>query len=198
MHLRILSTVTLVNLCIVRTHMGHFDDARSAGKDALELSREQGDLRIEGFAEIFLSVGEWMESRFPEAESHARRAAELLENVLSILPTAFAALAQALLGEGKTAEGLVSAAEAYRLLQTVGQVEEGEALIRVVYAECLLASGDVVSARRVIEEASQRLDTRAAAIHDAPSRRAFTVRLPSHARTFELASRISTEPTRVA
>jgi tetratricopeptide (TPR) repeat protein len=197
MQLSYVITGSLMNLVIVRTQMGHFDEARSVGKRALELSRQQGDPRMEGFTEIFLSVGEWMESRFVEAESHARRAAKLLENVFSILPTAFAALAQALLGQGKTAEGLASAEEAYRLLQ-IGGVDDGEALVRVVYAEGLFASGNVASARCVIQEAVERLETRAAAIQEAGSREAFRTRLPSHARTLALASRIATSPANAA
>jgi tetratricopeptide (TPR) repeat protein len=197
MHLRFLSTVALMNLCIVRTHMGRFAEARSAGNQALELSRQQGDLRAEGFTEIFLSIGAWMENRFPDAESHARKAANLLEDVHSILPAAFTALAQALLGQGKTAEGLASSNEAYRLLQAVGHVDDGEALVRVVHAECLLASGDVASARCVIQEAVQWLDKRAAGIKEAALRETFTTRLPSHARTLELSSRIAAAPAGV-
>jgi tetratricopeptide (TPR) repeat protein len=197
MQLRFLSTASFMNLCMVRTHMGRVDDARSAGQQVLELSRQQGDLRMEGFAEIFLSIGEWMGSRFADAESHARRAAKLLDKVFSNLPAAYAALAQALLGQGKTAEGMVSGEEAYRLLEAVGRVEDGEALVRVVYAECLLASGDVAGARRIIQEASQRLDDRATAIQDAASREAFRNRLPSHARTLELASRMAGAPVGV-
>jgi tetratricopeptide (TPR) repeat protein len=197
MHIRMLSTLALLNLCIVRANLSRFDEARSAGNHARELSRQQGDLMSEGFAEFSLSMADWMESRFSEAESHARNAARLLENVPLTLPSAFAALAQALLGQGKTVEGLAAAEAAYRLLQTVGRMD-GEELIRVVYAECLFASGDVASARSVIQEASRRLDSRAAAIQEPASREAFTSRLPSHARTLELASRIAAAPAVVA
>jgi len=167
--------------------MRRFSEARKAGTQALEHAREQSDLRMEGYAEWYLSIGAWMERRFDQAETHARNAVKVLEDVLPALPAAFAALGQALLGQGKTEEALTSAREAYRLLNVVAPVEQGDALIRVVCAECLFAAGEAADAVTVIHEAAQRLRERAAAIDDAASRTAFLSRIPVHARTLEMA-----------
>jgi eukaryotic-like serine/threonine-protein kinase len=190
MELGFVSTVVLMNLCQVRAHLGHFDQARAAGEKAVALARKQGDPRIEGGTNVYLSTNACLQGRLMEAEAYARAATKMLENIGPVLPAALAALSRSLLYQGKSPEALVPAEEAYRLLEVAGGVEDGEASIRLAYAESLSAVGREREAERVIRDAWQRLTERAAAIQDPSWREKFLSRLPDHARTAVLARRL--------
>jgi eukaryotic-like serine/threonine-protein kinase len=69
-------------------------------------------------------------------------------------------------------------------------VEDGEALVRVVFAEALLASGDAAGAKAAAVAAKERLVARGAAIADPDFRRRFFEEVPEHARTMALARRL--------
>jgi tetratricopeptide (TPR) repeat protein len=191
MQLDFVSAFVLMNLCFLRAHLGDFGGARAAGTRALALARRQGDPRIGGMTNGYLSLCAGLEGRPSEAEAHARLAVEMLAGVLPALPGALATLAAALLQQGRTNEALARAAEAHAILLDLGRVEDGEALVRLVYAECLVASGDRTGARRAIIEAMSRLDERAATIADARWREVFLSGLAIHARTQALAKSLS-------
>jgi len=187
MQLGFVSAGVLMNLAMIRAQRGRFEESRQAGCAAIELGRLQGDPRIEGGANTYLAIGACLEGRHEHAEAHARRAVELLAHVPPSLPSALAALAQALVGQGKVQDALDYGQRAYALLQEMGRVEDEEALIRVAYAECLIAIGRDQEANQVIREANSRLEERAAAIDDPAWRSAFLSCVPSHAATIALA-----------
>ena len=115
------------------------------------------------------------------------------ERITATLARAFLArLASAPMGqrsanESDVREALIAAHDAKRLLDQTGGVEEGEALVRVVYAEALAHAGDQDAARAAIKEARDRLHVRASWLHDATLRDSFLTRVPENARTLELA-----------
>jgi|SRR3954471_1408856 hypothetical protein len=82
------------------------------------------------------------------------------------------------------------AAKAFDTLQTLGRVEDGDALTRLVYAECLLAVGRPDDAREVIVDAAERLQRQADRIPDPEWRRAL-LGFPAHARTLALAATLA-------
>jgi tetratricopeptide (TPR) repeat protein len=187
MQLGALRGFVLMSLCSLRAQLGHFEQARAAGAEALAMARTQGDPRTEGITRIYLSIADCMEERFIEAETHARLAVALLNEVPPALPGALAALALALLQQGRDSEALTQAREAYRVLEEVGRVDDGEALIRLVYGRCLIVSGRDQEGHWVIRHAARRLEERAAAIDDPVWREAFLTRLSFHAETLSLA-----------
>jgi eukaryotic-like serine/threonine-protein kinase len=191
MDLGFVSVVVLMNLCQVRAHLGHFDQGRAAGEQAMALARKQGDPRIEGVSSIYLCTSACLQGHFAEAEAYARAATKLLENIVPILPGALAALSNSLLCQHKWHEALGPAEEAYRLLEVAGRVEDGEAAIRLAYAECLGAVGREREAEGVVRDAWQRLTERATAIQDPSWREKFMSRLPTHARTAALVKRLA-------
>jgi tetratricopeptide (TPR) repeat protein len=191
MQLGFLSPILLINICFMEAELGHFAEARAAGARAIALARKQGDPRAEGMTELYLSQGAYLEGRFQDAEQHARAAITLLTSVTPTLPAAHAALAQALLYQGKAEDALEQASRAYHALDESGRVEEGEALIRLVYAECLLGLGQAREGEEVIGQARQRLVARAGTIENLNWRQAFLSRSTSHARTLALARRIT-------
>jgi hypothetical protein len=84
-------------------------------------------------------------------------------------------------------EALSSAGEAYALLETLGNVEDGEATIRLALGESLVVSSDLSSARQVLQKAVQWLRKQASTIDNCDWRKSFLIRIPEHRRILELA-----------
>jgi eukaryotic-like serine/threonine-protein kinase len=191
MDLRFVTVGVLLNLSALRRYLGRMEDARETGERARVLARQQGDPRVEGTAELYLSWTAGFAGRAADAEKHARAAVDLLADVRPLLPAAIAALARALLAQGRTDEALDHARRAHQQLEEVGTVEDGEASIRLIYAETLLAVGEVAAAREVMSKARRRLDERAAAIDKVEWRQAFFQQLPDNVRTLEVERQLS-------
>ncbi|APR78294.1 Adenylate cyclase [Minicystis rosea] len=102
-----------------------------------------------------------------------------------------AQLADVLLAEARIDEALEHASSAAARLETLGTIDEGESLVRVVYAEALRENGDDVGFRAALATAHARLLTRAARFHQDAERRRFPENIPENARTLALVSRWS-------
>ena len=74
------------------------------------------------------------------------------------------------------------------LFDQLGGIEEGEALVRLAFAEALEASGDHRGACEAIAIGRTRLLERAGKLRDAEFRRSFLERVADHARTLALAA----------
>ena len=178
------------NLGLVYSASGEHERARVAETIAVNAGRAQGDRRFEGWSRIYLSVIEHRAGRFGEAEVQAREASRLLEPLPAVRAGARAALARALLSQGRLNEALDAAREAHDLLESLGYLEEFNAVIPLVLAEVLAARGEGDAARATIGVAHEKLLARAARIDDAARREAFLRRVPEHAATAELAARL--------
>jgi hypothetical protein len=66
--------------------------------------------------------------------------------------------------------------------------EEGDALVRLTYAEALEAAGQHEPARKAIAEARDAIAWRASKIDDPALRTSFLEKVPENARTLELAA----------
>ena len=93
-----------------------------------------------------------------------------------------------MLAQGRAEEALASAREAHEQLQALGAIEEGDAMVRLAYAECLNATGARPAAIVVIEDACRRLRERAATIRDPDLRKRFLTDVPVHARMLQHAT----------
>ena len=113
------------------------------------------------------------------------------ETVLSVQPFALALLARAVLAQGRKAEAVLNAQDAYSQLERLGVVDDGEATIRLALAECLVAAGDTQAARGILDKASGRILSSAEAIEDPAIRESFLTRIPEHRRILELAREIT-------
>ena len=69
----------------------------------------------------------------------------------------------------------------------MGFIEEGDSLIRLVFAECLHAAGEVDEAKQALGAAARRLRERGERISDKSWRQSFLENVPENARTLELA-----------
>jgi tetratricopeptide (TPR) repeat protein len=194
MGLKFITAAVLMNLSLLRAHCGRFDEASATGARALELAREQGDLRIEGITQTHLAIAASLKGDPQAAEVHARSATQLLATVPPALPAALAVLSQSLLSQGRAQDALKYAKQAYDLLEEHGRVEDGEALIRLAYGQSLAAVGLAEEASRVLQAARLRLNERAAAIKNPAWREAFLRRPPAHAETLGVSQRAGSAP----
>src|SRR5262249_20566886 len=133
-------------------------------------------------AEILVDLGD-----HTSAERAARHALELGKDSSALRAGALAALASALGALGRANEAHQAASEAARLLDAGEPLEEGEATVRLVFAEALWRIGKTDAAREAIAAAREKLLQRASTL-DEPDRRALLERVPVHARTLARAA----------
>jgi len=163
-------------------------EAERLARQAVATLGARGESRAQGvaacyLAEIMLSVG-----RFEEAAVQAERAAAGLAASPSERALALATLARARLGMGKAYEASVAAHEAYYgALESLGTMGECETVVRLAYAECLLAAGDIEAAHLVLLRARERLHLRATGLRPRCDRNAFSANVPYNCETLRLA-----------
>ena len=97
-------------------------------------------------------------------------------------------MGQTLLAQHRADEALAAARRGMEMLEQLGGIDDGEAIIRVTLAESLAATGAHDEARRAITSARQRLLLRAEQIVDERLRRAFLEVVPENRRTLALAA----------
>jgi tetratricopeptide (TPR) repeat protein len=187
MDLRALIVVVFANMALIRAYSGRLVEARAAAEKALSLAIAQGDSRLGGVIEGYLSLIAHLSGDDAVAEARARGAMRTLEKVPPLLPAAQAALARSLLHQGRLHDALTLAMEAHHRIEVDGPPEDGEALVRLTLVQCLLASEQLEAAREPLRRAEARLEERAASVDDPDLRSAFLHRIPDHRQTLALA-----------
>jgi tetratricopeptide (TPR) repeat protein len=175
------------NLGLVRARQGALEEARAILGAALGAHRDQGDLRMEGGARVYLAIVELLSGDLERAEAEAVRAADVLRVTPPGLSYALAVLAQVRLARGDADLALFAAQEAMEILEGLGVIEEGESAVRLALAESLWAAGRPGEAREVILAARQRLEERARRMTDPVVRLSFLAQVRDNARTVDLA-----------
>jgi len=176
------------NLGLALMGLGKLSEAAKEELEAAEALHAQGHPRVEGLATAYLARILLMKGNLQEAEAAARQAVELLEVAVASQAMAFAVLARVLLAKGKPAEALDPARAGMDLLRSLGALEDGEALVRLTFAEALMAVGDP-GAEMAITEARNALLARASNIPDSTRRQSFLERVEENAETVALAAR---------
>ncbi|WP_437990691.1 protein kinase domain-containing protein [Sorangium sp. So ce145] len=171
----------------VLAYRGRLAEARAVEEAALASSQRLGDPRAEVVSRSYLAKIALLAGDLAGAEREARLA-EALESASPFRVTAMAIRARALIGLGRAAEALAAAGEALAALESLGGIEEGESMIRLVHAEAFSAVGDAASAAVAISSARDKLLDRAAGVRDPEWRGRFLSHVPDNARTLELAS----------
>lgn len=189
LRLDIFTSTNLANLAQALFSQGRFSEAEMAVHRGARLAREQGDCRYEGICLVLAARISLALERNTEAEDSARAAVKVLIDVPTFLPVARAVLAQALMAQKRLDEASAHAKEAYCKLEHMGYVEDGELLIRLIWAEVLAAQGEAESALRVLAHAHEKLIARAELIKTSDFRKSFLSRIPEHARILQLAQR---------
>ncbi|MBI4511586.1 MAG: protein kinase [Deltaproteobacteria bacterium] len=175
------------NLGLVLSLRGCLEEARVVEAEAVAAFLAQGDRRMEGASRTYLATIRAMAGEREEAAREAACAVDILTASPPLRAHALATLAQIELMDGNDAQALEAAREAMHLLETLGKIDEGDALVRLVYAEALQATGAVEGARAAIAAARDRLVAQAALVTDPALRESLLTRVPEHAHTLSLA-----------
>jgi eukaryotic-like serine/threonine-protein kinase len=165
---------------------GNLAEARRIEERSVATAVKHGAKWIEGRARACLASMLLRSGMPDEAEEEARRAVDVSRNSPAVHALALGALAEIRFERGAAEEALTLTREAMKLLSSVGGIEEGEALVRLLHAEALRATGAERDARDAICSARDRLLERAYRIGDPDMRTGFLERVPAHKRTIEL------------
>jgi len=188
MGLKVAEASTRQNLGVVCCRQGALDEARALQTAALDAFRAQGDLRMEGGSLLYLALVDLAAGDLDRARENALAAAKVLEAVPPGLCYALATLAEVDRARGDVDGALAAAGQAMRLCEELGEIEEGEAAVRLAWAEALAAAGRTEEAAQAFRSAAARLQARADRISDPILRQCFLENVPDNARTLERAS----------
>jgi tetratricopeptide (TPR) repeat protein len=180
------------NLGLVLAQCGAVGAGLRVEREALAAAHAQGDRRLEAGAREYIARILLIASEPVEAEAEVRQALELVTP--SFKPLVLAVVAQTLLAQGRLDEALAEATLASRELDEIGEIEEGESMVRLTHAEALLALPPSPERRdeaaRVVAGARDRLLSQAANISDFRRRAGFLEQVPENARLLRLADEL--------
>jgi tetratricopeptide (TPR) repeat protein len=175
------------NLGLALARLGYLPEAHLVETQAIEAYTKQGDRRLEGGSKIYLAMILALQGELAEAAQQAEEAVEVVATHPSVRAFALAALGQIWMQQGRAVDAMRAGEEAMRLLEDLGGIDEGEALVRLVHAEALGQAGFAQIARVAIVAARDRLLARADKITAPALRTSFLERVPENARTLSLA-----------
>lgn len=176
------------NLGLALMLTGHLTEATAIERHVITSAESLGDGHLAAGAWIYLGRVLLARGDHRGALDAVDRGREALRTQPGAQVFGLAIRASALLSMRRPDEALRDAAEALRVLSTVGSVEEGEALARLAHVEALRATGDLDGSERALSEARERLVMRASRIPDEEARARFLSQVPEHAKTLARAS----------
>ncbi len=179
------------SLATVLFHRRALPEARALAEQAVQAFVAQRDPRFEALSRAWLSAIFCEAGDLEAARAEATRAVALCASAPAARCLALAMLARADLASGLHGDACRAAEEATELLDQLGGIEEGEALVRLTLAEALLAAGERAAASAAAASAREALLARAARIVDPAWRRSFLEGVAEHARTLALAAELS-------
>ncbi len=180
------------NLGIALARLGELQRAATVEREAAEAALGQGDVRLETATRVYLSMILAESGDITGAGEEAANAVTIAAAGSPMMAYALAALGDVLAAMGRHGEARQHAEAAYRLLTSLGGIDDGDTFVRLVFAESAMARGDLASARRAITSARDRMLERAARISVPAWRDSFLARVPENARTLALAEALST------
>jgi tetratricopeptide (TPR) repeat protein len=187
--------VTLGNLSLIAHNQGDYAAAREYGEQALQIVRESGDRRTQGYALTALGhaltgQGDWAGSLAAYQEALAIRR-ELGES--SLVMETLAGLARVQLARGDAAAAWGPAQEIAAYLEAGGTVDGADEPLRIHLScwQALAAHGDPRGAG-ILATAHRLLQERAAQLADENSRRSFLEQVPYHREVVEAVENVGT------
>jgi len=177
------------NIGLLRHLQGRHEEAIDLTARAASTFAEQGDLRLLTFSLVYLSMALAASGDVERAFTEAEKALEVSKPMLPAHASALANLADLELRFGRQPSALAHATEAHVVMEQLGGIEDTESLVRIVYAEALVAGGREDDARAVVRTAIGLINARAEKIAVGRWRESFA-RTPDNRRTFALAARL--------
>jgi eukaryotic-like serine/threonine-protein kinase len=186
-----ITPVVRQNLGLAAALGGDLERGEAEERAALDALFIQADVRMVGITRVYLGQILMMRGELEAAEREIAPAAQELRTSPPALAMALAAMAQVRLKRGDVAGALAPAEEAQAVLASLGGMDEGEAQVRLAYAEALLAVGREKEAAAAAEVARARVEELADKLALPALRRAFLERVPENAAILQLADRLS-------
>jgi eukaryotic-like serine/threonine-protein kinase len=186
--LALFEEAALNNLGWTLMYLGRLEESKRVEEAAVVSCQKLGERRRECSSRAYLAWILLLRGELDAADREARVAMDMAPPGTPAFTDTLPILAAVEFALGRTAEALSTAREAVRMLNEVG-TEACDALIRLIHAEVLSASGEKAAADEAIASARERLLSRAARIQDPALRESFLYKVPDNARTLELASR---------
>jgi tetratricopeptide (TPR) repeat protein len=175
----------MLNLGLVLLGRGALAEAEALERRALGEFSVNGDQRNQASTRAALAQILTAAGRLAEAEHEARVAVALAATLEPMQALALAALSRVLGAAGRHAEALETSRRAAGIVERLGGLDEGDALVRLAHAEALHGIGDHAAATAAIEQAHERTLHRARPL-DPERRERFLAHGPYVARTREL------------
>jgi hypothetical protein len=178
------------NLGLTLARLGRYAEARTVESSAAGEFSASGNRRMEGASLEYLALIELAAGDALAAEAAARGALQVasIEPALPLNQAeSLAILGQTLLAQKRDVEALDVALRGMKMLEELGGIDDGEAIIRLTLAESLHKTGDTAAAHAAISSARDRLLLRAAKIVDDRLRQAFLEQVPENQKTLALA-----------
>ncbi len=169
------------NLGLVLACRGDFEGAIREETAALEAISATHDDRLTAMCRVYLAMILEMAGELERAEAIARDAMREVDKVPPLRPRALAVLARVLLRRGSLELAEQTSAEAITALDEV-RAEGGDAFIRLVRVEALIANGKMTEAMDALRDAKAHLDDATARIGDQSLRVRFVRDIAEHAR----------------
>lgn len=179
------SALARQNLGVALARQGQLDEARSATMGAITAFVAQSNRRQEGRSRAYLAEILAARGDLDGADREARSAVRCLASIPPLKAFALGVLSTVLLSRERARAGVEAAREGIGIREALAGMEEGEARLRLAYAECLTALHDP-AANEALRSARARILTRAAQIADRGFRASFVRRVPENARTLDL------------
>ena len=186
MELDAIGSLARNNLGRVLLAQGQLDEAWDLELIAIESFTIQGDDRMANGSRVYLSKIHQRKGALDSAFKEAKEALQGTSTVATVRMQAHAQLASVLLEMGQPEEALVAAKDAVRILQTLGQVEEGESFVRLMLVEAELQCMHLDKAQAALKDAYNSLRRRVEQIDDANWRLSFLEQVHDNARIVQL------------
>ncbi len=183
------------NLASILAQRGDIDAAIAMKEPAVAWLSRAGNPRLDG--NVIASLGHvlYQVGRREEALEKAIQAEAMLRPFAPTHAYSLAVAASAQLALGDAAAALDYAANGMAILGELGAIEEGEALLRLVYAEAAIGAGQVERGVDAMRAAAARLTERAATVEDPAHRALFLTAVPENATTLARAAALGVPPS---
>jgi tetratricopeptide (TPR) repeat protein len=172
------------HLGVILLHQGSYKESLLLGQESIALCQEnprQAGWSWDLLARALLHLGE-----LEEAE-HAARESIAISASFPNKANSLATLGRVLLARGRTQESLTATQQSMEMLTNgLSSKEEGEALIRLSFAESLHAANEHQEAKTATTKARDYVLKIAAQLHDPHARQRFLTCVPENARALAL------------
>lgn len=186
MELDAIGSLARNNLGRVLLALGELDEAWDLELIAIESFTMQGDDRMANGSRVYLSKIHQRKGSLESAFKEAKEALQGTSTVATVRMQAHSQLASVLLEMGQPEEALVAAKEAMGILQSLGQVEEGESFVRLMLVEAELQCMHLEKAQEALKQAYESLRRRVEQIDDPNWRLSFLEQVQDNARIVQL------------